>query len=409
MEITVRFPNLGFLFQYEDRAFSVLGFEVTIYGILMAVSLLVGMTVILLCARRQKASPNLCLGVSIVALLGGVIGGRLFYILFSWSQFGGKSWKILCDIRSGGMSIYGAILGGALFATLFCRILKTSFWKMADIVCMGLLSGQIIGVWGNFFNREAFGEYTDSLFAMGLPMDSVQKSAVTKLMKQHLVTFRDMDYIQVHPLFFYESIWCLLLLLILLLYTWRKKFDGEIFLRYLAGYGLGKCVIEWLRTEKLYIPKTKIPVSLLVSAALFLICGIVATVRRILSKKREKVSRRRREERNAAEEKNDGSRLEDIHNFENVQDEFRDIFEELDRLGKTVAEEDTESNEPEDSKSAETAETTETEVSESVEVTEAAEDPAPAETAESENKGAEGSAESAETEPEAGSDDREDV
>ena len=83
-------------------------------------------------------------------------------------------------------------------------------------------------------------------------------------------------------------------------------------------------MIEWLRTDKLYIPKTKIPVSLLVSAALFLICGIVATVRRILSKKREKVSRRRREERNAAEEKNDGRRLEDIHNFENVQDEFRE-------------------------------------------------------------------------------------
>lgn len=93
----------------------------------------------------------------------------------------------------------------------------------------GLLSGQIIGVWGNFFNREAFGEYTDSLFAMGLPMDSVQKSAVTKLMKQHLVTFRDMDYIQVHPLFFYESIWCLLLLLILLLYTWRKNLKVRSF------------------------------------------------------------------------------------------------------------------------------------------------------------------------------------
>lgn len=294
-------------------------------------------------------------------------------------------------------------------AALLLPLSRTSFWKMADIVCMGLLSGQIIGVWGNFFNREVFGEYTDSLFAMGLPMDSVQKSAVTKLMKQHLVTFRDMDYIQVHPLFFYESIWCLLLLLILLLYTWRKKFEGEIFLRYLAGYGLGKCVIEWLRTDKLYIPKTKIPVSLLVSAALFLICGIVATVRRILSKKREKVSRRRREERNAAEEKNDGSRLEDIHNFENVQDEFRDILEELDRAGKMVAEEDTESNESEDSKSAETAETTETEVSESVEDAEAAEAPASAETVESENKGTEGSAESPEAEPEAGPDDREDV
>lgn len=305
MEIIVRFPNLGFLFEYEDRTFSVLGFDITIYGILMAVSLLVSMVVILLCARWQKMNLNLCLGASIVALLGGVIGARLFYIVFSWSQFSGKSWRILCDIRSGGMSVYGAILGGAFAAALFCRGSKTSFWKMADIVCMGLLSGQIIGVWGNFFNREAFGEYTDSLFAMGLPLDSVQSSAVTKLMKQHLIIFRDMDYIQVHPLFFYESIWCLLLLLILLLYTWKKKFEGEIFLRYLAGYGLGKCVIEWLRTDKLYIPKTKISVSLLVSAALFLICGIVVTVRRILSKKREKISRRRREERNAADQKSE--------------------------------------------------------------------------------------------------------
>ena len=387
MEITVRFPNLGFLFEYEDRTFSVLGFDITIYGILMAVSLLIGMVVILLCARWQKMNLNLCLGASIIALIGGVIGGRLYYIAFSWSQFSGKSWKILCDIRSGGMAIYGAILGGALLTALFCRISKTSFWKMADIVCMGLLSGQIIGVWGNFFNREAFGEYTDSLFAMGLPLDSVQKSAVTKLMKQNLVTFRDMDYIQVHPLFFYESIWCLLLLLILLLYTWRKKFDGEIFLRYLAGYGLGKCVIEWLRTDKLYIPKTKIPVSLLVSVALFLICGIVATVRRILSKKREKVSRRRREERNAAEEKNGGSRLEGVHNFESVDDEFKDILEAIEKSEDSVPAEDAAADEDVETK----------------------EDPVPAETVEPEDTEPEGSDGVAVAEPEVGPDDREDV
>lgn len=387
MEITVRFPNLGFLFEYEDKTFSVLGFDITIYGILMAVSLLIGMVVILLCARWQKMNLNLCLGASIVALIGGVVGGRLYYIAFSWSQFSGKSWKILCDIRSGGMSICGAILGGALLVALFCRISKTSFWKMADIVCMGLLSGQIIGVWGNFFNREAFGEYTDSLFAMGLPLDSVQKSAVTKLMKQNLVTFRDMDYIQVHPLFFYESIWCLLLLLILLLYTWRKKFDGEIFLRYLAGYGLGKCVIEWLRTDKLYIPKTKIPVSLLVSVALFLICGIVATVRRILSKKREKVSRRRREERNAAEEKNGGSRLEGVHNFENVDDEFKDILEAIEKSEDSAPAEDAAADEDVETK----------------------EDPVPSETVEPEDTEPEGSDGAAVAEPEVGPDDREDV
>lgn len=115
MEITVRFPNLGFLFEYEDRTFSVLGFDITIYGILMAVSLLIGLGMILLCARWQKLNLNLCLGASISALIGGVIGGRLYYIAFSWSQFSGKSWKILCDIRSGGMSIYGAILGACLW------------------------------------------------------------------------------------------------------------------------------------------------------------------------------------------------------------------------------------------------------------------------------------------------------
>ena len=406
MEITVRFPNLGFLFQYEDRAFSVLGFEVTIYGILMAVSLLIGMAVILFCARRQKANPNLCLGASIMALLGGVIGGRLFYILFSWSQFSGKSWKILCDIRSGGMSIYGAILGGALFAALFCRICKTSFWKMADIVCMGLLSGQIIGVWGNFFNREAFGEYTDSLFAMGLPLDSVQSSAVTKLMKEHLITFRDMDYIQVHPLFFYESVWCLLLLVVLILYTWRKKFDGEIFLRYLAGYGLGKCVIEWLRTDKLYIPKTEIPVSLLVSVALFLICGIVATVRRILSKKREKVSRRRREEHYAEEAKKEGGRPGALDSFEDVQDEFKDILERLDDTDKEDADkEDVDKEEAAESDKSEKQQE-ETELSESADETE---DSASAASSEPEDQEPEGSDAPAETESETGSDDREDV
>ena len=268
---------------------------------------------------------------------------------------------------------------------------------------MGLLSGQIIGVWGNFFNREAFGEYTDSLFAMGLPLDSVQSGAVTKLMKEHLVTFRDMDYIQVHPLFFYESVWCLLLLVILLLYTWRKKFDGEIFLRYLAGYGLGKCVIEWLRTDKLYIPKTKIPVSLLVSVALFLICGIIATVRRILSKKREKVSRRRREERYATEEKKDGGRPGALDSFEDVQDEFKDILEQLeheDSAADAKAMADTETTESDESDAVEE------ELSESADETE---DSTPAESAEPEDQESEGSDAPAETEPETGSDDREDV
>ena len=408
MHTEISFPNLGIYLKNVGKSIDLFGIEIAYYGIIIGTAILLGFWIAAREAKRTGQNPENYLDMGIIGVIAGIVGARLYYVIFSWDMYKDNLLDIF-NLREGGLAIYGGVIAAVISVLVLAKVKHLSAPQIFDTIAMALLNGQMLGRWGNFFNREAFGEYTDSLFAMGLPMDSVQKSAVTKLMKQHLVTFRDMDYIQVHPLFFYESIWCLLLLLILLLYTWRKKFEGEIFLRYLAGYGLGKCVIEWLRTDKLYIPKTKIPVSLLVSAALFLICGIVATVRRILSKKREKVSRRRREERNAAEEKNDGSRLEDIHNFENVQDEFRDILEELDRAGKMVAEENTESNESEDSKSAETAETTETEVSESVEDAEAAEAPASAETVESENKGTEGSAESAEAEPEAGPDDREDV
>lgn len=296
MEMKIRFPNMGFMFQYEDSAISVLGFEVTIYGLLIAAGMLLGMLFIFAQARRQKQDTNRYLGAMIVALLGGVIGARLYYVAFSWEEFSGKSWKLICDISSGGMAIYGGILGGALLLALFCKIFKMSFGRTADTLCVGLLIGQIVGVWGNFFNRESFGEYTENVFAMRLPLHSVQSSAVTDLMMDHLVNIDGVEYIQTQPLFFYESIWCILLLLILLIYTARKKFQGEIFLRYLAGYGLGKCAIEWLRTDKLYIPGTEIPISLLLSAALFLICGIMAEVRRVLWKQREKVRMRRQRE-----------------------------------------------------------------------------------------------------------------
>ena len=266
MEITVRFPNLGFMFQYEDRTFSVLGFEITIYGILIAVSMLLGFAAVIWYAKKQGENQNLYLGAAIAALFGGVIGARLYYIAFSWSKFSGKPIKYLCDIRSGGMAIYGGILAGALVTLLFCKIFKLSFGQVADTLSVGLLSAQIIGVWGNFFNRESFGQYTEGLLAMRLPLESVQSSMV----------------------------WCILLLIVLVIYCRHRKFHGEIFMRYLAGYGLGKCVIEWLRTDKLCIPGTDISVSLIISVALFLICGVMAAVRRSFAKKREVIEARRR-------------------------------------------------------------------------------------------------------------------
>lgn len=321
MDMSIRFPNLQIYFGYVGRSVSVLGFEITIYGLLIAAGMLLGLLFVLSQARRQNENQNLYLEMLIPALLGGIIGARALYVAFNWGLFSGLSAAEICDVRNGGMSLYGGILGGALCSALFCRIRKISFARMADTASMGLLIAQIIGVWGNFFNRESFGEYTDSIFAMQIPMGVVHPDQITESIENHLVLAGDTSYIQVHPLFLYESLWGLFLFLILLIYTRRKTYQGEIFLRYLAGCSLGRIGIEWLRTDALKIPGTDFPFFLPVCVILFAVCGISATVRRILWKKREAGRRRRREERYAAEEKTTRN-YDAIQAYENVSDEF---------------------------------------------------------------------------------------
>ena len=302
MNLSIRFPNISAYFEGMNKSFTVFGFEITVYGILVAVGMLLGLAVIMLQVRKHKENPNLYLGMVLVSLIGGLIGARLYYLAFSWESFSGKPWTDLINIRGGGLAIYGGIFGGALAGFIYCKIRKVSFGQMADTVSIGLLTGQI-------------------------PLESVHSSAVTKQMRDNLVMVLDEPFIQVHPLFFYESIWCLLLLIVLLILGRRKSFQGEIFLCYLAGYGLGKCGIEWLRTDSLYIPGTKISVSLLVSAVLFLVCGVTASVRHILSRKRNALRSRRREEAYAPDEKTDGSRLTDVQNCESIQDECKEILD----------------------------------------------------------------------------------
>ena len=212
MNLSIRFPNISAYFEGMNKSFTVFGFEITVYGILVAVGMLLGLAVIMLQVRKHKENPNLYLGMVLVSLIGGLIGARLYYLAFSWEAFSGKPWTELINIRGGGLAIYGGIFGGALAGFIYCKIRKVSFGQMADTVSIGLLTGQIIGVWGNAFNREAFGEYTDSLFAMQIPLESVHSSAVTKQMRDNLVMVLDEPFIQVHPLFLYESIWCLCLL-----------------------------------------------------------------------------------------------------------------------------------------------------------------------------------------------------
>lgn len=322
MEITARFPNLGFQFQYENISIPFLGTRITIYGIIIAVAMLLGFIFVYALARIQKQNTNLYLLSAILALVGGIIGARLYYVIFSWDSFSGRPLSEIWNISNGGMAIYGGILFGAIVIAVICKYKKIRFGRMADIMCMGLLLAQVIGVWGNFFSNESFGEYTDGKLAMQIPLDAVQSSMVTSLMRNNLVTVGDTTYIQVRPLFLYESLWCLIVLIVLIIFTLKKKFDGEIFLRYLAGYGFGRCFIEWFRTDKLYIPGTKVSISLVVSIALFIICAVLAEVRRALWKKR-RVIRERVEAEHPDEHSED----------EVLEDEILD--EEIEEIEKT--------------------------------------------------------------------------
>ena len=141
--------------------------------------------------------------------------------------------KNIFNIREGGLAIYGGVIAAVITVVIFAKIKKLSAAVIFDTACLGLIAGQMIGRWGNFFNREAFGEYTDSLLAMRLPLDAVRSSDVTDLMREHMETVNGVSYIQVHPTYLYESLWCLMVLVLLLLYRKHKKFDGEVFLLYL--------------------------------------------------------------------------------------------------------------------------------------------------------------------------------
>ena len=168
------------------------------------------------------------------------------------------------------MAIYGGVIAAVITAIVYCRKKHYTFALFADTAVPGLILGQIIGRYGNFMNREAFGEYTDSLFAMRLKVADVTSSNITTTMQQHIITENETRYIQVHPTFLYESLWNVMVLVIMLVYTKRKKFDGEIFLIYLIGYGIGRTWIEGLRTDQLLIGSTGIAVSQVLSAVLAL-------------------------------------------------------------------------------------------------------------------------------------------
>lgn len=282
----IAFPHLGIAIDSLPKEITIGGFTIAYYGVIIALGMLGGLMLARWQAKRTGQNPELYMDYAIVGVLFAIVGARLYYVAFSWDNYKDNLLQIF-NTRGGGMAIYGGVIAAVITAIVFCRIRKYKFSLFADTAVVGLVLGQIVGRYGNFMNREAFGGYTDSLLAMRLKVEQVNASNITETMREHMVTIDGVQYIQVHPTFFYESTWNLLLLILMLLYTKKKKFDGEIFLMYLVGYGIGRTWIEGLRTDQLQIGSTGIAVSQVLSAAIA-VGGIIYWIYRLLCYYKEK-------------------------------------------------------------------------------------------------------------------------
>ena len=280
MHKTIDFPNIGIHLPNVGNHITIFNFDIAYYGMIIGLGILTGILIAAAEAKRTGQDTETYYDLAIYAVICSIIGARAYYVIFSWDMYKGNLKSIL-NLRQGGLAIYGGVIAAVITVIVFAKVKKLSAPLLFDTAVLGLVAGQMIGRWGNFFNREAFGEYTDGLLAMRLPLDAVRSSDVTELMRRNMETVKGVSYIQVHPTFLYESLWCMMVLLLLLLYRRHKKFDGEVFLLYLLGYGLGRVWIEGLRTDQLLIRGTTIPVSQLLAGTLVIVStGMILLLRR---------------------------------------------------------------------------------------------------------------------------------
>ena len=261
-ESVIRFPFLGNLTFNPPASFSIFGREIYFYGVIIALGFVLG---ILYCAKRApefgiRSDDVYDMMIWMIPL--SILGARLYFVLFQAEYYLAHPAEILA-VWEGGLAIYGGIISGILVAFVFCRVKHIFFSAMLDVMSFGVLIGQALGRWGNFFNREAFGAETEIFCRMGL-------------------TAPDGTTVFVHPTFLYESLWNLLGLVFLIRFSrsGRRRYSGQIALLYFFWYGLGRSWIEGLRADSLYLANTGIRVSQLLSILIVCVSGIILFMNR---------------------------------------------------------------------------------------------------------------------------------
>ena len=261
----ISFPGLGIdEFSVNSVAFTIPGTQIDIawYAIIITFGMLCCIAYAVLQSRKIGMTLDDVIDFALFTIPIGVIGARLYYVIFDNEN----TYETIVDvfnIRQGGLAIYGGIIAGTLTVLAVSYFKKISFFGFGDCVAPGVLLAQGIGRWGNFMNGEAFGGVTDSFMRMGL----LNRNTYGKLM-------------YVHPTFLYESLWNLLGVLLVYLYSKKigKKYDGQLILLTFGWYGLGRMFIEGLRSDSLYIGDTNIRVSQLLSSVIVIVCSAIMIV-----------------------------------------------------------------------------------------------------------------------------------
>lgn len=251
----IAFPGLGIdMFEVDPVAFRLFGLEVRWYGLIIVLGIILAFCYALYRSKSEGFSTDDMLDLFIYTVLGGVVGARLYYVLTSLDRYD-SFWQVF-EVWNGGLGIYGGIIGGTLAIFIVCKVKKKNFVKAFDMIAPGVMIGQLVGRWGNFFNGEAYGDVSRFEF-FGRVFETPNASELPWVMQVNSYA-SGYETVTVHPTFFYESLWNLIGFLIINALYKKKKFDGQICLMYFAWYGLGRMFIEGLRADSLYVGGIKI-------------------------------------------------------------------------------------------------------------------------------------------------------
>lgn len=264
------FPGLNIDITLNRTAFSIGSIDIQWYGVIISCGLLLAIIFGLSQMKKYGINSDNVLDCIIAGIVGGIIGARTYYVIMSWEKYSGDI-KSIFNIREGGLAIYGGIIGGLLVGLIVAKIKKVAILPLLDVVGMGFLIGQGIGRWGNFFNQEAFGSNTT--LPWGMSGGTIQ-SHLRSMIEQGNTSLSVTE--PVHPCFLYESIWCLIGFIVIFLYSRHRKYDGQLFLMYLAWYSFERSFIEGLRTDSLMVGNIRVSQAL--SVVLFLTSVVILMI-----------------------------------------------------------------------------------------------------------------------------------